>query len=61
MPVVLFARQAEFEKLVSMLPEADPCFAVFDFTDTTADGRIVKKLLLVKWYARCFVACCSVT
>jgi Cofilin/tropomyosin-type actin-binding protein len=43
--------QGLFEELVSKLPEADPCFAVFDFTDNTRDGRIVKKLLLIKWYA----------
>ena len=39
--------------MVSKLPEADPCFVVFDFHDATADGRVVKKLALIKWCVLC--------
>jgi hypothetical protein len=44
--------QAKFEEMLTLLPEADPCFVVFDFHDSTPDGRVVKKLALIKWCVR---------
>ncbi len=41
--------QAAFAALVKSLPEAEARFVVFDFTEQKADGRQVKKLLLIKW------------
>jgi hypothetical protein len=31
------------------LPADDACFVVFDFNETKSDGRLIKKLVLVKW------------
>jgi len=39
----------QFDALVASLPAAEPRFIVFDFTDTKADGRLIKKLILIKW------------
>jgi len=44
--------QAAFVALVKSLPEAEARFVVFDFTEQKADGRQVKKLLLIKWCVR---------
>ena len=41
--------QAAFVGLVKSLPEAEARFVVFDFTESKADGRQVKKLVLIKW------------
>ncbi len=41
--------QAKYAEMVSKLPEDAPCFVVFDFHDSTPDGRVVKKLVLIKW------------
>lgn len=38
-----------WNEVVAALPDDAPCFVVFDFVTTTADGRMVKKLVLVKW------------
>ena len=35
---------------MSKLPESEPCFVVFDFHEPRPDGRIVKKVVLIKWY-----------
>jgi len=38
-----------FEELVKMLPAEEARFVVFDFADVKADGRQIKKLVLIKW------------
>jgi hypothetical protein len=35
----------------SVLPEDAARFVVFDFTEVKADGRQIKKLVLIKWCA----------
>jgi septin family protein len=42
--------QAKWEEMCTKLPEDQARFVVFDFNDTKADGRLVKKLVLIKWY-----------
>ncbi len=42
--------QSAFLALVKSLPEDDARFVVFDFTESKADGRQIKKLVLIKWY-----------
>ena len=39
----------KFEEMLAALPEDSPCFVVFDFCFNKPDGRLVKKLLLIKW------------
>jgi hypothetical protein len=51
--VVPFALQAKFEEMLTFLPEAEPCFVVFDFHEAAVDGRIIKKLALIKWCVGC--------
>ena len=41
--------QASFSAMVKSLPEDAARFVVFDFTETKADGRQIKKLVLIKW------------
>lgn len=43
--------QATFQALVAQFNPGAPAFAVFDFTETTSDGRQIGKLILIKWYA----------
>lgn len=38
-----------FQELIKSLPTDEARFIVFDFADTKADGRQIKKLLLIKW------------
>ncbi|CAE7871448.1 COF1, partial [Symbiodinium sp. KB8] len=38
-----------WEEMTGKLPEDEARFVVFDFQDTKADGRLVKKLVLIKW------------
>jgi hypothetical protein len=38
-----------FAEVVKQLPADEARFVVFDFTETKADGRMIKKLLLIKW------------
>ena len=38
-----------FQDLIKSLPTDEARFVVFDFADTKADGRQIKKLLLIKW------------
>jgi hypothetical protein len=38
-----------YQEVLKQLPADDACFVVFDFSDTKADGRLIKKLLLIKW------------
>jgi len=37
------ANEANFKALVKSLPEGEPRFVVYDFTETKADGRLIKK------------------
>lgn len=48
-PVSDDKNQEAFAALVKSLPESEPLFVVFDFTDSKADGRQIKKLVLIKW------------
>mmetsp|Transcript_8652 Transcript_8652/g.21809 ORF Transcript_8652/g.21809 Transcript_8652/m.21809 type:complete len:146 (-) Transcript_8652:55-492(-) len=41
--------KAKWEEMTGKLPEDEARFVVFDFEDTKADGRLVKKLVLIKW------------
>eukprot|EP00353_Schmidingerella_taraikaensis_P008670 CAMPEP_0185580298 /NCGR_PEP_ID=MMETSP0434-20130131/16056_1 /TAXON_ID=626734 ORGANISM="Favella taraikaensis, Strain Fe Narragansett Bay" /NCGR_SAMPLE_ID=MMETSP0434 /ASSEMBLY_ACC=CAM_ASM_000379 /LENGTH=147 /DNA_ID=CAMNT_0028198523 /DNA_START=27 /DNA_END=470 /DNA_ORIENTATION=+ len=41
--------KTHWDAMVSSLPEDSAMFVVFDFTFNKADGRLVKKLLLIKW------------
>jgi hypothetical protein len=41
--------KAAFDALVRSLPADAARFAVFDFLKNTADGRMVQKLILIKW------------
>lgn len=38
-----------FSEVVKQLPTDEARFVVFDFVDTKADGRQIKKLVLIKW------------
>lgn len=42
--------QAKWEEMCTKLPEDQARFVIFDFNDTKDDGRLVKKLVLIKWY-----------
>ena len=35
--------EVNFKALVKSLPEGEPRFVVYDFTETKADGRLIKK------------------
>lgn len=50
-PVDASANKSSWEALVASLPSDEPRFVVFDFTDTKADGRVIAKLVLIKWCA----------
>ena len=39
-----------FTEMVGKLPADEARFVVFDFADVKADGRQIKKLVLIKWY-----------
>lgn len=41
--------QEQFNAMLAALPEDSPAFIVFDFCFNKPDGRLVKKLLLIKW------------
>ena len=41
-----------FAEVVKQLPADEARFVVFDFVDTKADGRQIKKLVLIKWCVR---------
>ena len=41
-----------FASVVKQLPADEHRFVVFDFTESKADGRQIKKLLLIKWCVR---------
>ena len=45
-----------FTEVVKQLPADEARFVVFDFTETKSDGRMIKKLLLIKWCVFPFVA-----
>ena len=47
-PVTDDKNREAFDAMLSKLG-ADPKFVIFDFADTKADGRQIKKLILVKW------------
>lgn len=38
-----------FEEMIKLLPADEARFVVFDFADVKADGRQIKKLVLIKW------------
>jgi len=48
-PVADAENKAAFEAMLKELPSDDARFVVFDFADTKADGRQIKKLVLIKW------------
>jgi len=48
-PVSDDKNEASFKEMVKALPSDDARFVVFDFTETKADGRQIKKLVLIKW------------
>lgn len=48
-PVADDANKASFEEMMGHLPADDARFVVFDFADAKADGRLIKKLVLIKW------------
>jgi hypothetical protein len=48
-PVSDAENKAAFEAMLKELPSDDARFVVFDFADTKADGRQIKKLVLIKW------------
>jgi cofilin len=43
------ANKSSWEEMLSLLPADDARFIVFDFADNKADGRQIKKLVLIKW------------
>jgi hypothetical protein len=54
------ANEANFKAMVKSLPEGEPRFVVYDFTETKADGRLIKKRELQGGECLFFVwGCCS--
>lgn len=48
-PVADAENKAAFDAMVGKLPTDEARFVVFDFADVKADGRQIKKLVLIKW------------
>ena len=48
-PVPDADNKVAFEDMLSKLSADAASFVVFDFADTKADGRQIKKLVLIKW------------